>query len=225
MMDTTLITAAVEQEVRPLVGALSLRREAEAWTGDRIVLALTGMGSRHGGEATARLIERHRPGRVLSIGVAGALRPTLAVAEVIVPAEVIDAATGQVYSPTAAPADASGRLVTAAALCATVEMKRTLAERYGGDAVDMETAAIARVCGERGVAWASVRAISDAADRALPAALGEMVTAAGEPDLRAIAMWSLRDPRRAGALMRLGRDTNRAARALADAIVRRFTIG
>ncbi len=45
-----------------------------------------------------------------------------------------------------------------------------LARRFGAQLVDMETAAIAQVATRHGLGWAGIRAVSDAADDASPAA-------------------------------------------------------
>lgn len=221
MTERTLITAAVEQEVKPLLRAGGFGREGEGWTAGAARIVLTGMGPLHAGRAVERAIEAWGPARVMSIGVAGGLRAGLGVGDVIVPGEVVEAEGGRVWRPTAEGVAMSGhRMVTGSAICGTAEAKRELAARWDADAVDMETATIARVCEARGVAWLSVRAISDDHEHAVPAELGAMVREDGMPDLRAIAWWAMRRPARASALARLGRDTAKAAEALSRAVMR-----
>lgn len=218
--DQTLITAAVFAEVKPLVRRLGLRPDgATRWIGDRASLVLTGMGERAGACVRSE-ISGGRFDRVLSVGVAGALREGYTVGDLLVPVIVIgpdgnERTPRHEFKP-------DGVLVTADVLVASPDEKRALAARYDADAVDMETAHIGSVCDEFGVGWSSLRTISDTIDDAVPAALGEMVTDAGQPHLSRIIAWALRRPSRIKTLTRLGRNTRTAAECLADAVADRL---
>jgi hypothetical protein len=59
----------------------------------------------------------------------------------------------------------------------TVDEKRTIHERFGAGAADMESAAVARVAVENDIPWIAVRVVVDAADQELPAAI---LTATGD---------------------------------------------
>lgn len=222
--DQTLITAAVFAEVKPLVRRMKLRRERSGspdlrWSGDTVTVLLTGMGDR-AGACVAAAIDSQRPARVLSIGVAGALRDGLAVGDCIIAQQIIGS-DGRSSSPTSLK-DASGSLLTVDTLIASPDEKCALAESCGADAVDMETAHIAGACDERGIPWLSIRAISDTAADVVPAVLGEMVTDSGQPHMPRIIAWALGRPSRMKTLMRLGRDTRLAAERLADAVIDRL---
>ena len=90
-------------------------------------------------------------------------------------------------------------------------------------ALDMETAAIARVCAERSVPWVAFRGISDmAGDPSVGEVVMTLVHTDGSPDLGAAARYFLRHPQRIPRMVRLGREADRAAttaaRAAADAL-------
>src|SRR5262249_51238756 len=110
-----------------------------------------------------------RPAFVLCAGFSGALQPAWRVGDGLLASEVADLDGG--LWPAARPGRPAalprGRLLTAPRLVGTPAEKKELGKRHGAAAVDMETAAVARACAERGVPFGCVRAISDDADAAL----------------------------------------------------------
>jgi adenosylhomocysteine nucleosidase len=84
-------------------------------------------------------------------------------------------------------------------------------------AVDMESHVAARVARRLGVPFAALRVISDSADQDLPAAVTVGIKPNGDMALGAVLWALLQDPRQLPALLRAGRDAERAFRALADA--------
>lgn len=93
--------------------------------------------------------------------------------------------------------------------------KRALGARTGADAVDMESAAVARAAEAAGAAWLCVRAIVDPADAAVPpAALAGMDGPRARPGK--VLMGLLESPRQLGPLLRLARGARRARAALVD---------
>lgn|GEM_PF-6612210 len=89
----------------------------------------------------------------------------------------------------------------------------------------METAAVAQVCGERGVSWVAFRGISDlAGDPSMGEVVMTLVRPDGSPDLRSATRFFLRHPGRLPRMVRLGRESSvaatTAARASVSALVR-----
>lgn len=82
-------------------------------------------------------------------------------------------------------------------------------------AVEMETAAAARVAIRHGVPWTAVRAISDRADESLPLDFNRLRNADGDLPTARVARAALAHPAAIAGLIRLGRNTNAAAEALA----------
>ncbi len=115
------------------------------------------------------MIREVGPGRVVSVGFAGALDGSLVVGHVLEPRTVINAADGvrtEVGS-------GEGILVSSATV-AGKEQKIRLLKAYGASAVDMEAAAVAQGAEARGVEFAALKTISDGADFDLPALDGLM---------------------------------------------------
>jgi adenosylhomocysteine nucleosidase len=101
---------------------------------------------------------------VLSVGFAGAIDSTLKASAVFEPRTVINVADG-VRTDTGS---GQGTLVSYAAVAGR-EQKQRLATAYGAAAVDMEAAAVAEGAQARGVEFAALKAISDAADSSMSA--------------------------------------------------------
>ncbi len=221
-----VILAAVLPEVRPLIERWGLSRvdgeagehvyEGETPVG-RVVLRIMGVGPSIAKATANAMIEAHEPRLVVCIGLAGALSRALGAGDLVVPERVIDSVTGGVFErPTSSWS--SGCLLTIDRIVTRPEDKAALHARFEAAAVDMESAAVAKACEGRGVAWLCVRAISDTADQRLPAKVGRLVNADGTPNLGRAIGHALTHPHDLRALVRLGRHTRRAAAALADAL-------
>lgn len=118
----------------------------------------------------------------------------------------------------AMPDAARGRIVGGDAILASVMAKRALRDATGGVAVDMESHVAARVAARRGLAFGAVRVISDgAADDLPPAALVGMRPDGGLA-LGAVLASLARDPRQLPALIRTGRQADRAFAGLKAAM-------
>lgn len=224
---TTLITTAVTAEAGPLIKALGLRRDRSlvrrrlVYTGHHagrpIVLAVTGMGREQATHVVESLMRRCGPQRVLISGTAGATRGDLNTGDVILPARVIDADSDELLEPTWL-ATSEYVLRTGGAVIESAAEKAALYERFGIDAVDMETAAIAGVCEHYQTPWLCARAICDTAAMTLPAGSAKLVNRRGRPRMLGAACYLMRHPGRLKELMRLGEAAKRAAEALARRI-------
>lgn len=221
-----LVVSAVALELAPLARRLGLAADGGLLRGSRhgmeIVAAAAGIGPRRARAATAELLAAHQPGSVLTIGVAGALRPGLAVGAAIVPEDLVEASTGRRVRPSL-PVRSRGVLLTVEHAAMTPEAKAALRREHGADAVDMESAAIAAVCEEAGVGWACVRTISDDTETSLPAGLAGVTTEDGRARPGALVAWLLRRPGEIPQLLRLGRATRLATRALGEHVAELVT--
>ncbi len=72
-----------------------------------------------------------------------------------------------------------GRLLTVDQVVRTSAEKAALHRRFEADAVDMETSAVAALCGERAVRFLAIRVISDDARADLPAEIASLLTRSG----------------------------------------------
>lgn len=203
-----------------LIVACGLQREARivARAGGDIVTVIGG-GDAARLETVLEAQAEARAGLILSCGIAGALAPTLEPGDVVIDG---DAALLERLGQ-ALPDAHRGGIAGSDTIAATVAQKRTLAERTGALAVDMESHVAARVAARHGLGFAALRVISDrAADDLPPAALVGMRPDGGMA-LGAVLASLARRPGQLPALIRTGRQADRAFSSLSrafEAVVR-----
>jgi adenosylhomocysteine nucleosidase len=219
--------APMPSELGPLVKAAELERTSFGTlpahcgvVGDCDVVATkTGIGTKLAAEATERLLDAGRIDHVLVVGIAGGIAGASAVGDVIVPEVVVDGDTGTEYRPEPLVGfESRGRLATSDDFLVDEHDIARFQER-GVIAVDMETASVAAVCERRGVPWSVVRAISDMAGVTPDDVIG-LANPDGSPNVGAGLRYMLRRPWRVPGLLRLARDSTRAANLAARAAVR-----
>jgi len=209
-------------EFAPLVKALSLERTASGYTGHagsiELVAAKTGIGTARAAQATTRLLDGSQVDHVMVVGIAGGMG-TSKVGDLIFPEVVVDKESGAEYRPSPlGDVQSRGRLVThddfdmKPAECAALVAA-------GFVAVDMETAAVAGVCQQRGVRWSAVRAISDLVG-VTPGDVIGLANPDGTPNVGASIRYLLTKPWRIPKLVRLGLDAKGAANGAAAAAAR-----
>ncbi len=145
---------------------------AGTWRDVPIVLVRSGMGCDRARRALAEIAGKYTLKRIISIGYAGALDPSLKVGDVVVADQVVYYETLKSYSLDGEllgtmPEVARGTLLTVDQVVATPPEKKALREKYSAVAVDMETFALAEETQARNLPFASVRAITDTADQEL----------------------------------------------------------
>jgi hypothetical protein len=92
--------------------------------------------------------------------------------------------------------------------------------------LDMETAAIAKVCEERGIPWSVFRVISDrATDGSVDQEVFELSNQDGTPKPGAVAKYFLTHPARIPTMMRMAKGAKLATRAAADAAINALKSG
>lgn len=187
------VAAALRWEVRPVLRRLSgVKRVDHAgvrawcgWHGTREILVFrTGVGPRQAESATRAVLSSYGISALVNTGCAGALDPDLTTETLVVPHTVIEDApsedataflTHEEWARTLREAahraglslDA-GPLLTCARPLLTADDKRSNRRRFGATAVDMESAAVARVTRESGIPFSCARIILDTADHELP---------------------------------------------------------
>jgi adenosylhomocysteine nucleosidase len=214
------LIVAMEREAAPL---LRLWREEgqkperksisilKGYVSDGAWVIFSGIGRKAAAVATRVVIEYHKPELIISAGLAGALRNDLAAGTVIRPAMVIDASNGEKYGRTGN--NGVEVLVTAGSVL-TREEKQRLAQRFHGDAVDMEAAVVAEIARAAGIPFVAVKAISDALDFPMPP-LGRFIDANGQVNLLKLIGFAALRPQIWRALFDLQRNSQLAAEALA----------
>jgi adenosylhomocysteine nucleosidase len=203
-----------------------------------VLVVVTGMGQQRMEQALRWVLGKpvfgkvpYQPKVVLSAGISGGLDERYQSGDIILATEVVDAegrrwrATwpGDLPPGEWRPPLHRGALISVPALVCGCAEKRYLGGRLQAVAVDMETAAVARLCSKQGVPFGCVRAIADDVHTALPARLSEI-----SPDGRIrplkILTGILRSPRLAGELWRLDRQARLATRQLAIALGELLTL-
>ena len=217
-MPRIAIIAAMEREVEPLIRSWKVRmieqggRRYRLFENGDAALVCGGIGAEAARRATEAVIREVSPVRVISVGFAGALDGSLAVGHVLEPHTVINAADG------ARTEVGSGEgILVSSATVAGKEQKDRLRKAYGATAVDMEAAAVAQGAEARGVEFAALKAISDAADFSLPA-MDRFVADDGTFHSVRFACYVALRPWLWGTTIALARNSSKASRALCGAL-------
>jgi adenosylhomocysteine nucleosidase len=174
--------------------------------------------------AIAGLIAEGASGLV-SFGIAGGLDPALASGSVVLPLAVRDEAGESLavdrawHGAVAAAlarlgiAIATGDALGAETIVATPERKRAL-HAAGAVIADLESHRVARAAAAAGMPFLVLRAVADPATRGVPAAAQAGLDREGRPALGPVLRSLLRHPVQLPALLRIGRETGLALRAL-----------
>jgi nucleoside phosphorylase len=207
--------AALEREVSGLVRGWSrsnmrppLRR---IYSSENAALICAGTGVDRAYTAARAPIEKCSPRVIISIGFAGSCVPHLHPGSVVVPATLLEAATGKSFRC----AFGGGRLVTLDCVAGRA-LKQEAFARFGALAVDMEAAGVAAAASEYGREFSAIKAISDSAEEDLEF-LSSFVKPEGFESGRFIAHIALR-PQLWPSVAALKRNSKLAATALANAV-------
>ncbi len=177
------VVAALAIEVAPLLARMErVRRYAgprfsvvEGECGGQLVaVVLTGTGRARAQRGAEVLLDGHRPRWIVSAGFGGALDPSLRRNDVVLAREVVNLEGRRFAIDLTVPPGSeseglrTGRLLTVDEIVRTAAEKAELRRRFEADLVDMETSAVAALCGDRGIPFLSVRVVSDEAGIDLP---------------------------------------------------------
>jgi adenosylhomocysteine nucleosidase len=215
---------AMPMELRPLRRRLRLRKSElgyAGWIGDRPVTAvITGIGTALAHAATVRLLDEVDVERVIVVGIAGAIENQTPIGALVLPEFVVSGADGSEHRPTPLHVgNAHGKLWTSDELLLDPALHADL-RAAGVVALDMETAAIAKVCDEHDVPWSVVRAISDrAGDGTVDGETVGLTHPDGRPNVSAVARYLVRHPDALPRLVRLGKAAKLAAERAAETAI------
>lgn len=170
----------------------------------------------------------YRPRFVVSVGFSGALQAEQRVGNLLAATEIVDD-QGQRW-PAIFPQEwtnrdiAAGRLLTMPELIVDPREKQRLGREHQALAVDMESAAVARLCHEHHIPFACLRVISDDWNTPLSPHLLDLLQQ-GRVSVPRLAARVLRHPRLLGELWRLAAQTRRAAHQLVKPLTDLVGIG
>lgn len=216
---------AMPMELRALRRLVRLRKTPLGYAGrigDRqVVAAVTGVGTALARAATYRLLDGVDVEWVIVVGIAGAIGNQIPIGTLVLPQLVVDGADGSEHRPTPLRVGTPyGKLWTTDELLLDPVRHADL-RADGVLALDMETAAVANVCDERGVSWSVVRAISDrASDGTVDTDILGLIHPDGSQNLPAVARYLVRRPGGLPRLLQLANGAKLASRRAAEAAIK-----
>jgi adenosylhomocysteine nucleosidase len=212
-----LVVAAMRSEMKAFRKRLGTQLGSD---GGGVVTGVLGIGTALARSTTERLVGEADPDHVMVVGIAGGVGSTTAIGDLVVPEVVLDGASGAEHRPASIVGFPNrGTLHTSDELIVEPHRIAALVDR-GVVALDMETAAVADVCVQRGIPWSVLRGISDHADAELidPAILG-LMGPEGEARPGAVARYLATHPHKVAHLARLSKGLDAATAASSDAAV------
>ena len=200
-------------------------RQRDAWSGkvgkSEVTAIHIGMGPPLTREAANRVLDRpRRVDHMMIAGICGGLDPARPVGTLIYPSSLTLHSTGSSYihdPPGDVPLE--GNLITTEGVSLDPVLTRGFFED-GFIAVDMESAAMAEVCEQRGIPWSVYRCIGDRPfDGLLDEGFVELSNPDGSGNMAEIQKLLDAQPDLVPKLEQLRRDASNAARVAAEAAV------
>jgi adenosylhomocysteine nucleosidase len=220
-MTRTAIIAAMPAELKPLTRGWRHQRKNGVdlwrWNFDEgeWTAACSGAGIQAATRAFAEVEKTGPIDKIISTGWAGALREELAPGQALDVSAVIDARTGERFVAAFPLPDCC--LVTSPKVADAHEKVR-LAETYSAALVDMEASAIARLAQMRGIPFYCIKGISDGYSEQLPD-FNRFISPHGHFRTFRFVLFAILRPRHWPALIRMGENSRKAARAIADSLL------
>ena len=215
---TIALICAMPMELKPLVKKLGLTKDGPRRVGDGVVAIYTGMGTELATKSTEALFNSVPDiERVIVFGITGAVDDETEIGQLIIPEKVVHSETGAEYSPAPHP-DAKGVMWTTNVITPAHELPPLIAR--GVVSLDMETAAIAHCCEERGVPWSVYRTISDrATDGSITEEVFKLANQDGSPNFKRVAVFFAKHPQKVPAMIKLAKGGKLATERAADAAI------
>ena len=208
------VVAAIERELRPLLRHSNRIRSTAGFAFFEFpsaVVVCGGIGKFAAGKAAQALVKTYHPGTLVSAGFAGAVQPELKVADLLLPAEILDADSGIKFATVAG----EGILATITEV-ADRSHKAVLAAS-GVSAVDMEAAAVARVAHECSFRFLALKSISDEVNFTMPP-MHRFLSPAGKFRTPSFLAYAAMRPAMWPNIRQLAANCTRAAVVLSDAL-------
>lgn len=225
-MTRVAIIAAFPGELKPLVGGWphSTRNNIHFWAQrsaeEEWIAACAGAGQPAATRAFAAVEEGGPIDLVFSVGWVGALRSGIAAGSAHNVAGVVDVRTGERYNCDAGAGDFW--LATSPRVANETE-KRRLASTYRAALVDMEAAAIGRLCAAREIPFYCIKGVSDCLTDRLPD-FNRFLSPDGQIRLARLILFATVQPWYWPALRRMGENGKKASQNVAE-LLRDFLNG
>lgn len=176
------------------------------------VVVVGGIGQNAARRAAQAVITRYSPVRMVSAGIAGALKAGMIVGDVVRAREVVNAGSGERF----AAGGSDGTVVTVTSVSGATE-KRSLAAEWNADVVEMEAAAVAEMAKINGLVFEAVKAISDELEFAMPP-VGQFVSDTGKFETLLFAAFIAVRPQWWHAVRQLNANSQTAAMKLSETL-------
>jgi adenosylhomocysteine nucleosidase len=203
----TLVCFAVKEEATPFKEAIGSNPD--------IQILLTGMGQRNADKSIRTALSAQKPTLVLTCGFAGALKPEFSLGTVLFSC---DEARLQLRLLAAGALPA--RFHCANRVASTAAEKRQLWETTHADAVEMESQVICNICREQQIPCATIRVVLDIVSEDLPLDFNFLMTADQQMDYRKLAFSLAKSPSKIAALLRLQKQSKKAAEQLGEVLLK-----
>jgi adenosylhomocysteine nucleosidase len=225
-MGTIAFVCAMPMEMRPLAKRLDLVKgevaglkvRTGALDGEPVVGYVTGMGPDLATKGMDRLLAAARPDRVVVFGITGAVENETPIGTVMMPALVIDHATGRTHDHHPPGGEATdGALWTTSVMTPATELPALIEK--GVIALDMETAAYALCCERESVPWSVHRTISDHPKDEIDDELFSMMNMDGTPNVKNIVRYVVKHPVKSAGMLSMAKNGKLATENAADAAI------
>ena len=203
--ESVLVCFALKEEAAPF------RKIAAAKSG--VSILITGIGRDNSRRSLVKQLAQSTPHLVLTCGFAGGLDPALKIGDVIFEPQDVSLRE-KLLRAGARPA----KFFCAGRIASTAAEKKKLRDDTHADAVEMESAETHAVCRERGIPCVTVRVISDTAHADMPLDFNLLSKPDLSLDFGKLAWAIAKSPGKIGALLKLQKETNFAAKRLAQAL-------
>lgn len=216
------IIAALPREIAGLVrgakaDAALLRRGVWLYRVEDAVVVAAGMGAERVAVAVESALAEGGVGMLISTGLAGACAAGVEAGSVLEAHEVVDAMRGERFATVAAAGGRGPVVLATAETIASVQGKARLAESYGAMLVDMEASTVARLAQAKGLAFRSIKGVSDGCDFEL-SSLAKFAGERGSFRTGAFALHTALRPWEWGKAVELGRGSSKALAGLDEAL-------
>jgi len=219
----TGIVVALPEELRTLTQS-RLKQGDYLSVSENILVTVSGAGSENAAIAAQGLIDKGAE-QLISWGCAGALATHLKAGDLLIPSNILTQDNKQLSTHSAWSQQLISRLeqgiqcyndklLESAGVISLANEKAEQYQKTGAFAVDMESAAVARVALKANIPFVALRSIADLADQDLPKAINYAMTAKGVISIPKILFYLCTHPAELAGLIKLGINFNSASKTL-----------
>ena len=218
------VISALPSETKCISG-YTLPVNSPVQLGNNLIVTTCGIGAERAQKAANQLLEKNVTS-LISWGTAGGLVDKLNEGDLILPGKIMSS-SGQNYSANAnwikhihnslnenSITIHYDLLANPEKILGSIQQKSEFQKKTGAVAVDMESAAIAKVAMERNVPFIAIRSIVDKSNMFIPACVLQNINEFGQPDILRLTFSSVLSPQQIYPLYQLTRAMSKATNTL-----------